>query len=536
MGWIYVINTIFDGEYVKSKVINRPLDQLVARTQYLYDLIQNMEAGQLLIAPNVTVKADTVPGQPVYYNATESRFEQCLAEVNTGQNNYGRPTDRAQIRGLILTKHTDSTADIALYGRVKASIYPDIDWAAISDGGVQLHGDVYVSAVTPGNLSDSTSHLEVRVGSLDGEGNLHFTPDIEGSLRDHVHYRWRLTENLGSVITDEGWLPAAVFTANGISVPSGYTHGYNVATDADLSAHFPPTPVVANNLFVDGLKAADEDDYLVDENGIWWKGSDTPWTKPTFFYTAELDTPTGIVTSLRPATSGIPVQPQNAAGESATTGDLYLALLAADLFAGSGINSNYALSNNVRTDGKLDITPIVPRIIPGTNVSIDADEGDATNGYHGPMVINAGVGAGVQVYPVVAELNNTAEDKYGDLPVISFPNGRNNTDVVYKVAIPTNVQAGRKLKLELDLLAAQIVSDDLDAEYQLIRPGVTVPSSWTTMTSIPAGITAAGKPNTVQTEEIDVEPGDTVLIKLIQPLSPPSYDLMISKVLAIIGS
>jgi len=536
MPWIFTINTIFDGEYVKSKVINRPLDQLVARTQYLYDLIQNMEAGQLLVAPNVAVKADTVPGQPVYYNEAESRFEQCLSEVSTGQNNYGRPTARAMLRGLILVKHTDNTADIALYGRVKQSIYSDIDWAAISDGGVQLHGDVYVSAVTAGNLSDSTSHLEVRVGSLDGEGNLYFTPDVEGSLRDHVHYKFQLTENLGSVITDEGWLLAAVFTANGISVPSGYTHGYNVATDSELAPHFPPTPVVANNLFVDGALAEEGEDYLVNVDGIWWKGVDTPWTKPTFFYTAELDTPTGIVTSLQPATSGIPVQPQNSVGESATTGDLYLALLAADLFAGTGENANFALSNVVRTDGKLELTPVVSRVIPGTGVSIDAAVGNETDGFYGSLTIHAGVSAGVQVYPVVAELNNTAEDKYGDIPVISFPQGRNATDVVYKVAVPTNVQAGRKLKLELDLLAAQVVGDSLDAEYQLIRPDVAVPTIWTSMASIPAGITAAGKPNTVQTDEIDVEPGDTVLIRLIQPLSPPSYDLMISKVLAIIGS
>lgn len=535
MAWIYVINTIFDGEYVKSKVINRPLDQLVERTQYLYDLIQNMEAGQLLVAPNVTVKADTVPGQPVYYNEVESRFEPCLAEVETGQNNYGRPTAKAQIRGLILTKHTDNTADIALYGRIKQSIF-GIDWASICDGGVQLHGDVYVSAAVAGNLSASTSHLEVRVGSLDGEGNLYFTPDVEGSLRDHVHYKWQLTENLGSAITDQGWLLAAVFTANGISVPAGYTHGYNVSTDADLSSHFPPTPVVANNLFVDGLLVEENEDYLVDENGIWYKGSDTPWSKPTFFYTAELDTPTGIVTSLQPATAGIPVQAQNSSGEASTIGDLYLALLAADLFAGSGQNAHLALSNVVRSDGKLELTPVVPRVIPGIGVSIDASYGDDTDGYYGPMTINAGVSAGVQVNPVLAELNNTAEDKYGDIPVVSFPNGRDSTSVIYKVAVPTNVAASRKLKLVLDLLAAQAVSDSLDAAYQLIRPATAVPTSWTALTSVAAGIAAAGKPNTVETDEIDVEPGDTVLVRLTQPLTPPSYDLMISKVLAVIGS
>jgi len=535
MAWIYTINTIFDGEFVKSRVINRPLNQLVQRTQYLYDIIQELSAGQLLVAPNVTIAPGMLCGQPVYYDDDNSRFDKALSEVETGQNNYGVPTVKAFCRGILLTKHTENSGDIALYGRVKQSVYEDIDWSLISDGGSQFHGDVNVSAVEAGNLSQADSHLVVRVGSLDGDGNLLLQPSVSGGLRDHVHYKFQLTESLGTAITDEGWLPEAVFTANGIQVPSGYTYGYNVETDTSLSGHFPPTPVVANNLYVDGALAEESEDYTVDTNGIWWKGTDTPWTKPTFFFTAELDVPTGIVTSLAPSGDGIPVQAVNSSGDPATTGDLYLKLLAADLFAADTIAASYGISTTVRSDGKLSRTSLASRLIPGSGISMSGDIGNDTDGYAGKVTVNAGVTSSVQVSAVVAELTGTAEDKYEDLPVVSFPSGRTNTDVRYKIAIPTNVQASRKLTLNINLLAAVAVSDSLDADYFVVRPGVAVPTTWTSLSSIAAGITSPGKPNSVTSDEISCEPGDTVVVRLTQPTTP-AYDLMIVSIIGSIGS
>lgn len=533
--WVFTVKFVFDGEYVKSAVINRPLDQLVQRTDYLYELVNSLAAGQSLVVPNVTIEPGLLPGQAVYYNEDDERFAGGLAEVETGANNYGYPTDRAYVRGLILVKHTENTADIALAGRIPASVYDNIDWAAVSDTGAQLEGTVNLSAVTPGNMSKASSHLTVQLGTLDGEGNMYLSLDLNGDLRQHLHYKFALTQNLGTAIADSGWLAASVFTANGISVPSGYTYGYNVATDSDLAAHFPPTPIVAHSLFIDGALVSEDGDYLVDENGIWYKGVDTPWSKDTYFYSVELATNTTTVTSARPSTTGIPVQTEDADGNVAVVGDIRLRLDPTELFDDEDENAVYALVPAAADGTKLRYATMIRRLLPGTNVTLESKNGSDALGYWGDVTVHAGVGTTVQQAPVLAELNQTAETRYNEVQAVSFPQSRTGSYVVYNMPIPNNVAASRKAKLQLDLVAGAAVNDNLDFSYKRVRPDTEIPSAWTSLTSKAMGVTAAGKPNRIESDEIDCEPGDTLLVKVTQPATTPSYSLFIVRAWTVIG-
>jgi len=533
--WVFNIVYVLDGEYVKSAVINRPLDQLVQRTDYLYELVNSLTAGQLLIVPNVTIEPGLLEGQAVCYDSVDERFEGALSEIETGQNNYGYPTARAYVRGMILVKHTENTADIALAGRIPAAVYDNIDWSVVSDTSAQLIGVVNLSAVTPGNMSQVSSNLTVQLGTLDGEGNMYLMPDVNGDLRQHLHYKFQLTENLGTAITDLGWLAAAVFTGEGISVPAGYTYGYNVSTDTDLAAHFPPVPLVAHSLFIDGLLVEETEDYLVDEVGIWYKGTDTPWSKPTCFYTVELATNTTTVTSARPSATGIPVQTEDADGNAAVVGDLRLRLDPGDLFDEEDEEALYALVPAEAGGTKLRYATMIRRVFPGVNITIESANGDDDDGHFGDLTIHAGVGTTVQLAPVLAELVGTAETRYQEVLVVSFPQGRTGTAVSYSIPIPTNVSSTRKVKLQLELIAAAAVNDNLNFDYKLLRRDVAVPATWTSLTAVAMGVTAGGVPDRIESAEINCEPGDTVLLRVTQPATTPSYDLFISRSWAVIG-
>ena len=66
--WQDLINFLFDGENVSASVTNRPSRQLAERTQYLYERLQLLAAGEALYIHSVPVESTAVPGDAMYFD------------------------------------------------------------------------------------------------------------------------------------------------------------------------------------------------------------------------------------------------------------------------------------------------------------------------------------------------------------------------------------------------------------------------------------------------------------------------------------
>lgn len=525
--WPSKVVTITDGEEVEQQVINRPLSQLVNRTSYLFERLQSAGVGESIIVTNVVLSTSTIAGTPVYYDAASGSFKPAVSEISTDEDSYGLPKDESRVNGVVLTKHTDASGDVILAGELDNSVW-DIDWTTIIDSGTLTAGTYFLSS-TSGKITTSVNNLAAFVGFLDSSGNMYVQPNIQGDLRSHVHFRFDLTSSLGAAITDSGWLPASVFTANGISVPSGYTHGYNISKDSDLNSRFPPVPLLAHALFYNGQLENHQEAYLINNDGIWWDSSyGTPWTLDSSLFLIELFGSTSIVSSLAPSAEAgiVPLTVRDAQDSDAATGDLKIGLNLSDAIGSVTNDSSPTAVKSRGSDGKLRLGPIVSRIIPGSNVNIESDNGDATDGYYGSLRLSVGTSGNAVVQPAIAALDGATEDFYGIWPSTVFPKGRSSS-ITYLIQVPTNLLSSRVARLYMDVIGpVTLASQSLGIDYALARVGNDAPTSFTSLTDLSFSLTS-GKVTRITSASVSVEPGDTLLLKVSQEAASPTYDLPI---------
>ena len=106
------------GEPVSASVASRPDKAMEGRTNYLKEVIDQIEAGRALILRDQAVAPEVLEGQPVYWNPETDRYEQALAAVENTDVGVFAPTASSDCLGMVLTKKVGNTADIVLWGVV----------------------------------------------------------------------------------------------------------------------------------------------------------------------------------------------------------------------------------------------------------------------------------------------------------------------------------------------------------------------------------------------------------------------------------
>lgn len=519
---ISLIQDLFDK--VSARDTNRPLQQLDQRTQYLFDLLQTISGGELLVAKNVTVDSSTVPGTPVYFDGGTNSFKPGLAAVNIAAgNNYGFPSEASVIRGIVLTKYASTAGDIALAGRIKNDIW-DIDWTAVTENGAIDPGIYYLSAVTSGKMSPSRSNLSVYLGSMNSAGDLILNPVVNGNIRDHLHYRFELKPDVVADTSTEGWAPAAEFP----NAPLGATYGYVIQQNPALAAVYPPVPLDAHYFEFEG-RGVHKDAYLINEDGIWWMAATAPdaLTEDVDFTTGggfplyyvlwltRLNFGGSFVSTLTPSADPdvLPVEFVNSEGNAATSGALF-ALLRNALLSQLGLEEGgLALK---RLDGvKGYWGPVIGRVFAGPGVTIEGTLGDDTNGWYGDIIVTAGSSSEVTGLPILVALDNAAEDFYGKLPVITFPELRVSS-IYLKVNVPTNIPTGRKIKLVLDVIGIGAGGITLNVAYNKVSIGAAIDQTEVSLAALTPTL-VANQAVRVTSASVDVAPGDTMFFRVTQP-------------------
>lgn len=292
--WLHNIKHVNVGEPVQAGVVSRPDRTLEDRTDYLKDRLDAAALGRVLVDSDATICSSVLPGQPVYWNWIEKRYEPALAAV--------APDPETQVLivqpssdcvGICLRKRSETLGDIVLRGIV------DIPELANAISGPITPGRYYLSAADAGKLVKQKPAVTVTVCHVQGPKDSCTTvprvvvmPHIRDFIDDHTHYRFDLFTRQAATQNEPGWLPAnhPVFAGK---APNGAVFGYNLSQHSALSNVWPPLPIQSvamlwdkgtNHVGATEIPLGTNGLAICDTNGIWWMSNcagDVPFTAPT---------------------------------------------------------------------------------------------------------------------------------------------------------------------------------------------------------------------------------------------------------------
>ncbi|KKN53289.1 hypothetical protein LCGC14_0603890 [marine sediment metagenome] len=281
-----LLQHIIAGEAVSAGVTNRAPQQLGRRTQYLFDRLQLLAAGEALFYHDVNLEVAALVGHVVYYNPTTDQYERAIAAVDYNPAaGWFEIAPSSFVVGMVYSKTANDRGSILTVGALR-----DFDLANTIDDPT-VAGPYYLSMTTPGKLTQFKPPVSVFTLYNRGDDSFHFYPTPRDVLEDHVHYRYHLfaqpagDHNCIEIADDDvhrvlnpdanlpGWLPADHPSFAGVA-PAGAKFGYNLAKHPELQAVWPPTPADASHVERNGKgvpsNGAVRPTVLVDANGLWW--------------------------------------------------------------------------------------------------------------------------------------------------------------------------------------------------------------------------------------------------------------------------
>jgi hypothetical protein len=550
------LTLIQDGEAVKGRVPNRVTQQLAQRTEYLKQIVDNIEAGSTLWMYNQPISSEVSAGDAVYYDNGQAKFRPARAAV-TQETTGGYTTNPSTFaQGIVHTKVTSTSAHIILRGYsadLKTIIGKD-------------PGDYYLSGSVAGDVVAERPGVAMYVCTITDNG-VFVNPVVRDILEDHTHYRFELAQLASGVtVTDngdgtktlsggdsdsEGWLPAdhAVFDSN---APSGAVFGYNISANVKLQGAWPPQPMENVYLEWDGV-GVDSSSYIIDENGLWWTTNCTnhvlPWEvmsyssssssstavnacatypKKLILWMTKLVSATNLsVVSTLDAEDGSPItvvdcdDTEHISGVNPGAGGLSLQFTM-PWSQTTGVTGS-SVVKDITGNGVMQVGNVVEGIKVGDGLTISGGTALASGATAGTPTLSWQDPASLtrQLDVQIADLDRATEDLLSDVPVIGFPDDVANS-VILKVRIPNLNMTTPKVKLVVwATVSAAGTPPDLSFDYKVIpvrtTPGGSIPA-WTSGTDLNTSqvFSASGEYVEVESDQVTiaVTGEDMVLFRL----------------------
>lgn len=486
--WLHNIKHVNPGEPVQAGVVSRPDRTLEDRTDYLKDRLDAAELGKVLVDSNATICRSVLPGQPVYWNWAEHRYERALAAVEPDANTQTLVVQpSSDCVGICVRKRSETLGDIVLRGIVDI---PDL--ANAVDGPI-TPGRYYLSAADAGKLVKQRPAVTVSVCHVQGPKDSCTTvprvvvmPHIRDFIDDHTHYRFDLVTQQAATANDPGWLPANHASFNG-KAPNGALFGYNLSQHPALSNVWPPLPIQsvamlwdkgANRVGATEIPLGPTGLAICDTNGIWWMSNcagDVPFTSPTTHPAGTGECPRyetmrvsvvylrmlsgndrNVVTSLVKDVDGTapettptatattvtsPIAISNCADDPASTGDLQLNLdlqiAAAEATGGQalkGVVNRHQLTRGWMAEGAFTLSNqiAITGSRPNPRVLTAQEKQQFNLTTSSPVTLHQGILkidytdqlVEREISPQIIRLSDTVERLYMDIPYLGFPGGQ----------------------------------------------------------------------------------------------------------------
>jgi hypothetical protein len=562
-----LIRLISDGEPVNAAVTNRAPVDLSQRTQHLKEILDALQASQLIQIPDVILQAGMDVGTPVYLDIPTNTYRPAVSAGDSQE--AGNPAlPSAYFAGVIVDKTSDTRGTLGTFGRFVGLTLTD--WAAVVpaediSGGDAIPGHYFLSSVQAGRMTRQPGGLGVYVGELNAEG-IFFVKAGVPDYAAHTHHRFTLSPlpavaDLSTDISQDGvtlawsitapdlaergWLPAASQPAQnippGLPVADSFYYNIDHPSDAALRALFPPVPVDSFTVVQGGL-VQPEARVVVNAFGIWWTqnrnvgGDAAPWSDnvqsapndeaPIEFWFSRILLPTdgGIVRRLvvDPA-SPIPGRFVDASGDPATDGALRLFI---DGYGLDPVLNEDAFAIKALLNGLASAGPVVSRVRGGAGIGISGSHGDATNGWFGALTLSLVNTLLTQGVAASADLNNAREESIQGARAVSLVAGRTASPtwtVQVSPAVPPTSTMRIRFWVHFTSNAALPTVTPLTVAYKILPPlnaPGPIPGAFTSLSVFTDATAGIGSPRqglyqlTSAFNIPGVPAGSTVLIQL----------------------
>lgn len=280
------------NESVTAGVTSRSTRALEQRSAYLKDRLDAIQQGRALVDADVTLSSDVLIGTPVYWNATNLRYEPALASTVVAADNSLEFSNSSFCVGICTDKSTSTSGSVTLFG---LATIPSLSNATDDT----TPGLYYVSSINAGKLTRARPQVAIPAcyvlgakDACDTNVSVLVLPQFGSFFDDHIHYRFVLDPVAAGDLTDDGtsytitnpdaglpgWLPADHASFNG-TAPVGAYFGYNLSYDTKLAGVWPPIPLSGATLVWDKADefmgrivstAGTNRQAIIDANGIWW--------------------------------------------------------------------------------------------------------------------------------------------------------------------------------------------------------------------------------------------------------------------------
>ena len=549
-----------DGEPVNAAVTNRLPSVNAANTEALHALIKTFRdfSGEYLW--QMPIDGDTKVGDFVYFDSQSHVFKPGLARF-TVEDRRVYESETSQVWGVVKSKDGDK-ATICTNGL--CTFHPGTDVYANSP----VPGIRYLSDTASGAVTTDAKYPCKCVGFLvgsrsSGEVQFFVRPYLAIDPRIHQHLSHRLAavpagdwDYEDPVLTNPaneipGWLPA------GTGSPAGAVYGYNpnFLKNCGWPIRYPSTARLRWQRVAEGIPLLAEvppELYLIDETTIWWL-SDVllPWNTEVKYVKGEIvsssadteyehcmwlsltnfgyDLSDNQVTTLRAnKKSGLYVR-QYPYGGDAVSGDLEIGLnLAFNEVQADGLG--YAVGG-IKEDA-VRMTPIVSKLRSDSDfIRVRAPYRDKDGYYHGAITISDPTGIVGSEVPIEAtHLNGVEEVLIEDAVGLSFPKDRPSSLLTQLLVPYKDILPSLALSVRLGILvpgSAAPSAKILSLSYRVIKnpsaPNTMVPAfsdpSSAKMEELKCDFSVTGTAASygyyfVESEQIDVSPGDIVIVKM----------------------
>lgn len=418
------VTPLVDGNPVNAATFNGPINELVARDEWLKAQIAKFgEPFASVVLSDLNIPTDVAAGDVVYVK-TNGDVGKAIAAVD--------PTLEFNVyEGSATIGVLTAVKTVVIYGKLAMSLgqfkIQDVLEGEADEGQDPVPGIYYLSSTKAGYITRYPKGPKVLVGTFTSDA-AYLTPSSKDMATSHVHRSYRLANTILSSGTDaEGW--ELVLSTDDDKEFAGW-YRYDMGSEATILKNFwPPIPRSCCALVVQGVEQVQGDspdeyiDYVITDKTIYVSFDPSTAGSIVLHYVRMVCGDTGPVTSLKPAKNSAITVKKCGTTQDATVGDLEIDL-DFDAQDKEADTPGFKVYKKFE-DGIFWRGPVVERIIG--KLGITAHSGDPKYPGQGTVTLMLDDGCGGE-FDTVA-LQNAKQEMLGLFPYIKIP--------AYNSAVPS---------------------------------------------------------------------------------------------------
>lgn len=465
MNWSNTVPLYEFENSTKYDDMNKPLQSLIDRTDWLKQQVEQMTAGQNLIGTFDNLDSETVVGDAVYVDDT-GEVKKALAGFSTefAADGSFRLARSGYVLGIVIEKTNATSGTVFTMGTMQSQSLADDALGAGAAPGIYR-----LSMTNDGELTDDEQELDILVVQYHGAGVMTLF-DKRAAIPNHIHQTY---------VLDQAWLVESDSSFDEMEKPAGATYGYDIFNDANMLRIFATVPG-AVRIFGDGVLLA-ETEVIGNEDNLWWV---TAGTDPTDYAVLT-------ATITMPYTFGEPVL---RGARTDNPDEILLSALQGILT----VNLTDWTYEDVAAIGKAVVafdgrtakrSPVV------SEVAVVGDLQETTNQATGLVTLSLGQGINTFIEPQIVNLNNAIEANDGYYTYYALPADRDSF-MLGRISLPyfSGATLQATIVAEVQGLAAGGAIPALAVSYA-VQPyqdvATPMPSAWDASITLPTDVIPA---------------------------------------------